>query len=461
MSVPLRHLSTRRLGTIAIENILFAAFLWAATNLGAALSPDLPRPQLLAGRAFFLAAVFQFLLYLRDVYDFDKTVSYGVLARRLSQAVLLLVGTVASLYFLFPESFLGQLMLVTSLSLIPLVSVFWHTVLGRYLRKRRPRSNVLVLGTGQLAKDVVHGILRKPGLGFRVCGFLGDDPALVGKSLVNPKVIGLFGDLPRIASGNSVDRIIVELQDRRTRLPVEELLNLRTKGVVIEDATTFYEKLTGKIAIENLKPSWMIFNGGFESSRRLLVGKWIISVLISILILILFAPVMLVVALFIKLESRGPVFFRQTRVGKSGVPFTLYKFRSMYEDAERMTGPVWSTPDDSRVTRTGRILRRTRLDEVPQLWNVLRGEMSLVGPRPERPKFVEELAKVIPFYELRLAAKPGLTGWAQINYRYANTVKDAAEKLQYDLFYIKHMSVWLDVLILFETVKTVLVRQGS
>ena len=461
MSVQLRHLSTRRLGTIAIENTLFAVFLLGSAYLQAALSPHLPEAHRLAGRAFLLALVFQFFLYLKDVYEFDKTVSFGALARRLTKAVLLLAGTVAILYCLFPGFFLGQAVLVVSLSLIPVVSVFWHTLLQRYLRKRRPRSKVLILGTGQLAKDVVHQILRKPGLGFRVCGFLGDDPSLLGKSLVNPKVIGMYADLPQIISGNGVDRIVVELQDRRTRLPVEELLSLRTKGVAIEDATTFYEKLTGKIAIENLKPSWMIFNGGFESSSGLLAGKWIISVLISVLLLILFAPVMAVVAMFIKLESRGPVFFRQTRVGKNGAHFTLYKFRSMYEDAERTTGPVWSTPDDSRVTRTGRVLRRTRLDEVPQLWNVLRGEMSLVGPRPERPKFVEELAKVIPFYELRLAVKPGLTGWAQINYRYANSVKDAAEKLQYDLFYIKHMSVWLDVLILFETVKTVLVRKGS
>jgi sugar transferase (PEP-CTERM system associated) len=462
MSVPLRHLSTRRFGTIALEAAVFTSCVLAVFYFQAALSVSGPAADyLLVGKTLLLALIFQFFLYLRDVYDFDKNISIAFLVGRLIQAGLLLACTVLILYCLFPRLFSGSEIVVVSLPLIPSLAVFWHTSLRQYLRRRKPRSNVLILGTGQLAKEVANQVLRKPGLGLRVCGFLGEEASLVGKSIVNPKVLGLFTDLPRIVSGNSVDRIVVELKDRRTRLPVEELLTMRTKGVAIEDATTFYERLTGKIAIENLKPSWMIFNEGFEFSRRLLVTKWIVSALTSVLLLILLAPVMFIVAVLVKLESRGPVFVRQTRVGKNGSTFTLYKFRSMYEDAERDTGPVWSTPDDSRVTRIGTVLRRTRLDELPQLWNVLKGEMSLVGPRPERPKFVEELTKVIPFYHLRLAVKPGVTGWAQVNYGYANSVQDAVEKLQYDLFYIKHMSCFLDLLIVFETVKTVLVRRGS
>jgi sugar transferase (PEP-CTERM system associated) len=461
MPVALRHLSTRKFGTIAIENGVLSLCVLAAAYLQAELSPGPLPAHLIGGKAFLLALIFQFFLYLRDVHDFDRALPFTFLVRRLIQALLLLTGALMILYCLVPGLFLGQEIIVVSLTFTLLFSVLWHMLLRQYLGKRKPRSNVLILGTGQLAKEVARQVLSKPGLGFRICGFLGEEISLVGKSIVNPKVLGLFSDLPGIALGNGVDRIVVELQDRRSRLPVDELLNMRTKGIAIEDATTFYEKLTGKIAIENLKPSWMIFNEGFKYSAPLLAGKWVLSVLISVLLLILFAPVMCIVALLIKLESRGPVFFRQTRVGRNGSTFTLFKFRSMYEDAERDTGPVWSTPDDSRVTRIGRVLRRTRLDELPQLWNVLKGEMSLVGPRPERPNFVEELTKIIPFYELRLAVKPGVTGWAQINYRYANSVKDAEEKLEYDLFYIKHMSVWLDVLILFETVKTVLVREGS
>ncbi len=258
-----------------------------------------------------------------------------------------------------------------------------------------------------------------------------------------------------------VDRIVVELQDRRGRLPIEELLLLKIKGVAIEDATSLYERITGKIAIENLKPSWMIFNSGFEVSTARQLQKRILSLVVSFVLILLFSPVILIVMAMIKLNSPGPVFHRQERVGQNGHAFTIWKFRSMYEDAEQKTGPVWAKDGDSRVTPVGRLLRRTRLDELPQLLNVLRGDMSLVGPRPERPMFVRELSGIIPFYQLRHSVKPGVTGWAQINYEYGNSVRDAVEKLQYDLFYIKHTSWLLDSLIVFETAKTVLVRKGS
>jgi sugar transferase (PEP-CTERM system associated) len=244
-------------------------------------------------------------------------------------------------------------------------------------------------------------------------------------------------------------------------LPIEELLRLKTQGVAVEDATSLYERITGKIAVENLKPSWMIFNAGFEVSRSMMMQKRVFSIAVSAILLILLSPIILLTMLLIKLDSRGPIFHCQERVGKDGKAFTLWKFRSMRADAEKQTGPVWSEPGDRRVTRVGKILRRTRLDEVPQLFNILRGDMSMVGPRPERPHFVKELATMIPFYHLRHAVKPGITGWAQINYEYGNSVRDAVEKLQYDLFYIKHMSWVLDSVIVLQTIKTVLVRRGS
>src|SRR5262249_16286375 len=256
-------------------------------------------------------------------------------------------------------------------------------------------------GTGRLARALVTEILKHPHLGLAVAGFVDDDPLLQGKSIVNPKVVGLTKDLPRLVVEKKVQKVIIELQDRRGHLPFNDRHSLKTHGMDIEEATSVYERLTGKIAIENLKPSWMIFNEGFEVSVGLLILKQIVSFLVSGFLLILFLPLFPIIAVLIKLDSRGPVFHRQERVGQDGKIFTLWKLRSMHQDAERETGPVWSSVHDNRVTRVGRYLRRTRLDELPQLYNILKGDMSLVGPRPERPHFVKQLSEIIPYYKVR------------------------------------------------------------
>jgi sugar transferase (PEP-CTERM system associated) len=323
------------------------------------------------------------------------------------------------------------------------------------------RQRILIMGTGHLARAVATEIVRRPELGMTVCGFLGDDPALIGVSIVNPKVVGLHTDLNRITSQQPVRKIVVELLDRRGRLPVKELLDLKTRGVSIEDATSLYERLTGKVAVENLKASWLIFSKGFEVARLVTFEKNVLSLAVSTVLGLVFLPIVPLVATLIKLDSKGPVFHGQERVGRHGKVFKLWKFRSMRQDAEVASGPVWAGAGDSRVTRVGKYLRRTRLDELPQLYNVLKGDMSLVGPRPERPYFVDQLSETVPFYHVRHAVKPGVTGWAQINYRYGNSVEDAVEKQQYDLFYIKNMSVLLDTVIIFDTIKTVLLRKGS
>jgi sugar transferase (PEP-CTERM system associated) len=222
-----------------------------------------------------------------------------------------------------------------------------------------------------------------------------------------------------------------------------------------------YEEYTGKIAVENLRPSWFIFSTGFRKTRALLAAKRVFDIALSLFGLIVGFPVMLAVALLVKLTSRGPVFYHQERVGLGGRTFQVHKFRSMRQDAEAATGPVWSAKNDSRITPTGHFLRRTRLDELPQMWNVLRGDMSIVGPRPERPTFVAELTEKIPFYGQRHVVKPGLTGWAQVRYTYGASVEDAIEKLQYDLYYIKNLSLALDVVIVLETIKTVVLRRGA
>jgi lipopolysaccharide/colanic/teichoic acid biosynthesis glycosyltransferase len=258
-----------------------------------------------------------------------------------------------------------------------------------------------------------------------------------------------------------IDVIVVGYEERRGSLPTDELLRCRLEGVLVVEAESFFERLTGKIPAEAMRPSYLIFNPGFDMHPLAATAKRLFDVAVALLVLVVTWPVMLAVALAVRLDSPGPVLFRQERTGRGGRPFTLCKFRSMRQDAEKLTGPVWATEDDPRVTRVGRFLRKSRLDEMPQLFNILAGSMSLVGPRPERPVFVDELAGKIPYFRQRHGVKPGLTGWAQINYPYGNTVEDALQKLQYDLFYIKYQSLLFDLSILFNTVKTVLLRKGT
>jgi sugar transferase (PEP-CTERM system associated) len=457
-----RYVEFRRLGAVVLENILLVCCILDAAQirLGASYASS-GAYQWFIAKAFLIAVVFQLNLHFRDVYDFRKTASFPQFLSRLVQALIMASAAISLLFYAFPDLFVGRGVFAISLILVSIFLTIWHTLLRIYFGVRAPRSKIVILGTGQLARELVTEILRKPEMGMGVAGFVDDNPALVGVSVVNPKVLGLTRDLEQIVLAHDVDRVIVELKDRRGRLPIQTLLNMKTRGIAIEDATSFYERVAGKIAIENLKPSWMIFNPGFEVSAGKLLQKRIFSLLISAVLLTLSAPIVLIVMAIIKLDSRGPVFFGQERVGQDGEVFKLWKFRSMRENAEEETGPVWASLDDPRVTRVGRLLRRMRLDELPQLFNVLKGDMSLVGPRPERPHFVSELAEQIPFYHLRHAVKPGVTGWAQISYHYGNSLKDAIEKLQYDLFYIKNMSWLLDTLIVFQTIKIVLFQRGS
>ncbi len=269
------------------------------------------------------------------------------------------------------------------------------------------------------------------------------------------------GGLYELVSRLAVDRVVVALEDRRGQLPTQELLRCRLAGIRVQEREQLYEHITGKIAVEAMRPSYLIFNRGFSRPALGELFKRLGDVLLSSAGVLLTWPVMLAVAIAVRLSSSGRALFTQERVGREGLPFTLYKFRSMRSDAETHTGPVWATSDDPRITPVGRFLRRTRLDELPQLLNVLSGDMSLVGPRPERPVFVEDLSRQIPYYGLRHIVKPGLTGWAQINYPYGSTAEDALQKLQYDLFYIKNQSLLFDLSILLTTIKIVVLRKGT
>jgi len=275
------------------------------------------------------------------------------------------------------------------------------------------------------------------------------------------RIIGDCSLIHKIVSEGKVDRIIVAMEERRGRFPTEELLKCKMEGISVEEGIAFYEQLTGKLLIERAYPSFLIFSDGFIKTTYHHVVKSAMDLFLSCIGLIIFFPIMAFIALAIKVSSSGPIFYRQERVGKNGKTFVLLKFRSMGEDAEKETGPVWAEENDKRVTPIGKIIRKLRLDEIPQLINILRGEMSFVGPRPERSHFIEQLKDKIPFYEKRHAVKPGITGWAQIEYPYGASKNDALEKLKYDLYYIKNISLFLDLEILFRTLKIVLFGRGS
>jgi sugar transferase (PEP-CTERM system associated) len=327
----------------------------------------------------------------------------------------------------------------------------------------RPRERLLLVGTSAGAVTLARELFeRRWELGVEIVGFVDADPAKVGAPLINPGIIGTIDDIPAIVAKRRVDRVCVSLADARGKLPMDKLLEMKLDGVSFDHLASLYEKYTGKIAIENLRPSWFIFSEGFRKGLVLSTMKRTLDVVVASVGLIIGAPLMALAALAVRMTSPGPVLYHQKRVGLHGREFTVHKFRSMRQDAEAATGAVWASKSgDARLTRIGGWLRRTRMDELPQLWNVLIGEMSFVGPRPERPEFVGDLTREIPYYGQRHVVRPGLTGWAQVRYTYGASMEDAIEKLQYDLFYIKNLSIELDLYIIFETVKTVLLRRGA
>ena len=454
------YLTFHKLGAVILENFMVVMCIMLDVGFANFTDPPALYYTTWIARALIVALTFQAFLHLRNVYDFRSKPSTPEFLLRLFQALVMGCAVVAAAAVAIRDLAPPPIHLYQDLLRITVFLAGWHVLLRTYFGIRPNRKRVLIMGTGQLARKVASEILRRPEVGMRVCGFVGDDPGLVGVSIVNPKVIGLGKNIDRIVVENNIDKIVVAVHDRRGTLPINNLLALKTHGVEIEEATSLYEHLTGKIELENLKPSWMIFNDGFEVSRSILRLRTVISWAVSLVLLVLFLPLLPVIAMLIKLDSRGPVFHGQERVGQDGKIFTLWKFRSMQPNAERETGPVWAGRDDSRVTRVGKYLRRTHLDEIPQLLSVLKGDMSLIGPRPERPHFVKQLAETIPYYHLRHSVKPGITGWAQIKYKYGNTVEDAIQKLQFDLFYIKNMSWLLDIMIIFNTIKIVLVEKS-
>jgi len=376
---------------------------------------------------------------------------------RLFQSLAATGGILAVIYFWFPAVLLTRGAFVLAGVFVIAAVIGWRVVFEWVARRVGPRERLLLIGTTDAGVTLAHELLNKRLFGIEIVGFVDPDPTRVRHPLFN---IGTIDEVADIVRKRRVDRVIVNLADARGRLPMDTLLDLRVRGIRVDHLASVYERFTGKIALENLRPSWFIFSSGFRHTRALAAAKRLLDVAVGVTGLVLTSPLMMVVAAAVKLTSPGPVFYSQRRVGQNGRIFIIRKFRSMRVDAEAETGAVWATAHDRRLTPIGGLLRSTRLDELPQLWNVLVDEMSMVGPRPERPEFVGDLEREIQFYGQRHVVKPGLTGWAQISYPYGSTVDDALQKLQYDLYYLKHMSFGLDVFILFATLKTVLSRTG-
>jgi sugar transferase (PEP-CTERM system associated) len=376
----------------------------------------------------------------------------------------LVVGTLLLLtvYYVVPSLAVGRGILALHLTVAFVVLVYLRA-LYRWLGEDEAFAQaVLVLGTGAAAQDVAQEVAKQRLSGLKIVGFVSADSAEVGQHLAGYRVVGAMDELTLVAERHRVGRIVVALDDRRGQMPVDQLLRCRIEGIRVEEAASLLERLTGQIPIRNLRPSHLVFSTGFSESplqRRL---KHSGELVLAGLALIALSPLMLLIALAIRLTSPGPALFGQDRVGRRGRVFKLYKFRTMRVDAEAETGPVWASGDgDQRVTRLGRFLRKTRIDELPQLVNVFRGEMSFVGPRPERPHFVNALRKVIPFYDERHSVRPGITGWAQVRNGYGSSIEDAQQKLQFDLFYIKHAGFQIDLGILLDTLKVVVVGRGA
>jgi sugar transferase (PEP-CTERM system associated) len=422
----------------------------------------LSHPAILWSRALLTAFVVVGCLYYGDLYEEHARPRQSDLFIRLVVSFTAATLLLTALFYAVPLLQVGRGIVLIYLPLALTAIFAWRVVFAWARDNEALSERVMILGTGQIAQSLGREMRQRSPVGFRVLGFLSARGDEVDQKLVGLPVIGTVDNVDRFAATGQATLIVVAQEDLRGHLPIDALLRCRLRGIGVEEANSFYERLTGKILVRDLRPSSLVFADGFVRPRLLFSIKRLTEVFAAASMLVIAAPLMAVLALFVWMDTPGPILYRQRRVGVGGRLFDLLKFRSMKASAEISSGPVWSSPDgDARVTRLGRVLRKLRLDELPQLINVVRGEMSFVGPRPERPEFVQRLAPVIPYYDERHTVYPGITGWAQINFPYGSTFEDAEEKLEYDLYYVKHMSLAFDAVIMLKTVKVMLMGRGA
>ncbi len=407
-------------------------------------------------------------MYYFDLYDSSVLGNRREVLIRLIQVLGTTYSVLVLLYYVYPPLELGRGISVIGLLLVAALLFFWRGLFAKLNSISDFAERALILGDGPLAEVLQQEIESRPELGIRVVGRIAangnrsrradDELPTVSAASVDTDAVE---HLSSAVSFFRPNRIVVAMGDRRGKLPVDALLALKCRGLQVQDGVEVYEAITGKVHTESVRLGWLLFSPGCHSSRLHLAYKRAASTIVSIIGLVLTLPLLPFIYLAIRWTSPGPIFYRQRRVGRDGVAFDCFKFRTMRADAEADSGPTWAADDDPRITRVGKFLRMSRMDEIPQLWNVLRGDMSFVGPRPERPEFVRSLDQEIPYYHLRHTVRPGITGWAQVRHKYGSSVEDAREKLRYDLFYIKNMSLGLDLLVFFETIKVILWSRGA
>jgi sugar transferase (PEP-CTERM system associated) len=407
-----------------------------------------------------VAAAFVLCMYYFDLYDSAILSNRREVLSRLVQVLGTACLVLAILYYVYPPLELGRGIFLIGTAFVAVLLFLWRRLFLVINSASRFADRVLILGDGLLAEPLSREISQRPELALNVIGHISEQNEGGGEnwSLQDDDRVA---DLPRYVRSHRVDRIIVAMSDRKGRLPVEQLLAVKSRGVLVQDATEVYEAITGKVPLESLRLGWLLFSPSFSDFRFVLIYKRLAAVLVSLIGLLLSFFLLPFIALAIKLSSPGPILYRQKRVGREGIVFNCYKFRTMRADAEADSGATWAADDDPRITKVGSFLRTSRLDEIPQLWNVLIGDMSLVGPRPERPEFVEWLSREILHYNVRHTIRPGITGWAQVRYKYGSSIEDSKEKLRYDLFYVKNISPGFDLLIVFYTIKIILLGRGA
>lgn len=402
------------------------------------------------------------VFYLYDLYDYIVMTNRRELMLRLVQSLGIAWVLLALVFYFLPQMLIGRGVSVVSLFVVLAMLSIWRGLIHILTGHPEIGEKILVVGTGKAAQDTARAVWDRRDAGYRIVGFATENGNKPPPEIDYSKILGSAANLREIIEREKIDRIVMAVRERRGVFPTETLLKMSLAGdVSIEECTSFFERVTGQVHLDMLRPSWLIFAGRNKDTRLKSAFREFVHRSLALIGFIISLPIAIVTAILIKLDSKGSVFYKQKRVGKNGRVFEVIKFRSMRTDAEKDGKPVWAVADDERVTRVGRVIRKIRVDEIPQFWNILKGEMSFVGPRPERPHFVEQLAREVPFYEHRHLVAPGLTGWAQIKYPYGASVEDARQKLQYDLYYIKNQSLALDLVIVFETIKIVIFGRGG
>jgi sugar transferase (PEP-CTERM system associated) len=454
-----RYTAPRSLLLVVLEAALVALSLVLAAKLRFWQNPggfeEYTQSYNFVLQACTVSVIVLMCFYYNDLYDLRGMRTRNGQVASIGQALGAGCILLSAIYFFIPGLLVGKgVLLIAVCTIFPSVSLM-RVGLNRVWKLTTAEKRVVILGEGDLARLVADELSRRDDLDLKFVGFITSVETAAADIFGCPN-LGSTAGLRKIVSENGVSKIIVALEDRRGALPSRDLMRLRIQGIDVQDAPSALAALTGRIWLGSVRPSWFLFSGGFRRSAFTVFVKRAVDLAVGVLGLVLTSPVMLLVAIAIRLDSKGPIFYSQTRVGLGDQPFEILKFRSMFTEAEAQSGAQWSQLDDPRITRAGRILRKYRLDELPQFVNVMRGEMSIVGPRPERPVFVEILRERIPFYDERHSVRPGVTGWAQVEYKYGSTVDDAHRKLEYDLFYLKNMSVLFDIAILIRTVRIVL-----